>query len=325
MKQKVKYYPITYSQLIASWHIIYLTGKYGEMNPKDAVSTVEGSGKLGGTVPAKAGLKICIDYGFLTFRSSQLCITDIVATSLLPRCNKEDLNVAVLRVILSHVLSYHSFEWLIFYDTDPEIFRDTLKAYDPNWVNLLDNASLFDFEEESVNVWWDSVLSKYEDYKEKLKKAVGDVGEKLTYGHELNRVENDGLIPAKHYVKWASRISDKFGFDVLSIRGKHFLSNYNEMDKIQIEVKSSDTDNIERFRFFISKPEWNKALENIESYFFYCWAGINLEAESAKYGPFIIPAADLIKYIPTDNSEMIEWSECRCVIDVVKYQMVEFI
>ncbi|WP_257667287.1 DUF3883 domain-containing protein [Parapedobacter tibetensis] len=322
MKKKIKYYSISYGHLVACWHIVYLTNEHRGMTPKDAINIVEKSGKLGGTVPAKAGLKICLDYGFLTVHSSQLYITDITTTSLLPECNQEDINISALRKVLLHILSYHNFEWLIFYDSDPEIFRESLIANDPEWVNLLDNAFLFDFEKEEVNIWWDNILSKYEDYKEELKKAIGDVGEKITYRYELDRITNDGFTPARSFVKWASRISDRFGFDVLSIRGKYFLSTYSERDKIQIEVKSSDTTNLGRFRFYISKPEWNKALEDVESYFFFCWAGINLETESAEYGPFIIPATELVEHMPTDNSDMLQWSECRCVMDVSKYQMI---
>ena len=93
-----------------------------------------------------------------------------------------------------------------------------------------------------------------------------------------------------------------------------------EKEKISIEVKSSDTTNIERFRFFVSKPEWNKAMEDIESYFFFCWVGINISDDSALYGPFVIPAIQLIEIVPKDVSNTCEWSECRFVLDISPYK-----
>lgn len=321
MRKRIKYYTITNGHIVATWHVIYLAQIYEGISAKDAVSIIEKSGKLGGTTPAKQGIKICCDYGLLNFHGESLRITEICESHILPKCDNEDPNIDVQRALLFHILSYHNFEWLIFYDSDPDIFRESLLANDPEWTNLLENAKLFDFDDENVNIWWDGILSKYEDYKEKLKKAIGDVGEKLTYHHELQRVENDGFIPPKTFVKWASRISDRFGFDVLSIRGKLFLSSFKDADKIQIEVKSSDTNNLDRFRFYVTKPEWSQALENINSYYFFCWAGINLEAESAESGPFIIPASDLIDHVPTDNSDFFQWSECRCVIDITEYKM----
>ena len=319
MKNGFKYYSITYGHIIASWHLIYLAQTYKGISVANAISITEKSGKLGGTVPAKQGLKLCSDYGLLSFHREELHVTDISENTILPNCQSEDINTNALRSMLRHILSFHNFEWLILFDSDPIIFRDSLFANDPEWANLLDNAKLFDFDQEDVNIWWDKVLAKYEDNKEKQKKAIGDIGEKLTYHFELQRIDLNGFIPSKNFVKWAARISDRFGFDVLSVRGDHFLSSYRADDKIQIEVKSSDANNLERFRFFISKPEWTKAMENINSYFFFFWAGINVNTETAESGPYVIPAREFIESIPLDRSKLMEWSECRCVLDISKF------
>lgn len=321
MNRKLKYYPITHGQLVAAWQIIFLSNRYKNIAPKSAIEIAMRSGKLGGSLPAKEGLKICLDYSFLKIDSGTIQVTEMTTDFILPNCEDEDPNVKALRALLSHIISYHNFEWLIFYDSDPEIFRDHLIAQDPEWSNLLDNAKLFDFGDEDVNRWWARILVRYEDYKEKIKKAIGDVGEKLTYHHELKRVESDGYEPPKSFVKWAALMSDRFGFDIQSIRGEYFKSLYEKKDKIRIEVKSSDTTNIERFRFFVSKPEWNKALENINSYFFFCWVGININDESALDGPFVIPAIQLIESVPKDVSSICEWSECRVVLDITKYKI----
>lgn len=321
MKNKLRYYPISQGHIIASWYILYLVAKYESIHPKDVNSLLQNSGKLGGKIPAEQGLKICIDYNLVRFDEQKLCLTELSQKHITPLCDKDDPNTMVLRVILGHIVSLHNFQWLIFYDSDPDIFKAYLYEQESEWVVLLENAKLFDFEDESVNTWWSNVLSKYEDYKEALKKAIGDVGEKLTYIHELERIDKDGHTPAKSFVKWASRINDHFGFDVLSIRGKRFVHTYKEREKIQIEVKSSDTSNIESFRFYISKPEWKTALKNLHTYFFYCWPGINVSNESALGGPFIIPAVDLMEHMPQDVSPISEWSECRCVLDISKYKL----
>jgi len=325
MRNKLRYYPITQGHIIASWYILYLVAKYESIHPRDINSLLIHSGKLGGKIPAEQGLKICMDYNFVSIHKQNLRLTELAEKRIIPLCNEDDPNVIVLRAILSHIISFHNFQWLIFYDSDPDIFKTYLFEQDPEWVVLLENAKLFDFDDENVNSWWDNVLSKYEDYKEELKKAIGDVGEKLTYKHELDRIDKDGYNPAKSFVKWASQLSDQFGYDILSIRGKRFLGVTNEKEKIQIEVKSSDTSNIGSFRFYISKPEWKTALKNINTYFFYCWPGINLVEETAIDGPFIIPATELVDHIPQDVSPISEWSECRCVIDISKYRIESLI
>lgn len=321
MRKRIKYYSITNGHIVAIWHIVYLVSRYKGITASDAVSIVEKSGKLGGTVPVKHGLKICIDYDIVRVSSGILQLTEITEEIILPKCNDEDPSLNVIRELLFHLLSYHNFEWLIFYNPDSEIFRESILANDPEWVSLLDNGRLFDFDDDSVNFWWDKILVKYEDIKEKIKKAIGDVGEKLTYHLELDRVSTDGFNPPKSYVKWASRISDKFGFDILSLRGNKYAFAFKQTENIQIEVKSSDAINIEKFRFFISKPEWNKALDNLNSYFFYCWIGINIEIETAHDGPFVIPATHLLYHIPKDTSDLCEWSECRCVLDISGFKV----
>ncbi|WP_053826701.1 protein NO VEIN domain-containing protein [Lascolabacillus massiliensis] len=321
MKKKIKYYSITYGHVVASWYILSLISRHEHLKPDAVHRILNNSGKLGGTMPSKQGLKICIDYELLVFKDGILHLTDISKNEIVSLCDNDDPNIDALRAILFHLISYHNFQWLIFYDSDPEIFRAYLFDNDQEWTNLLDNAKLFNFDEPCVNDWWNRVLAKYEDYKEKLKKAIGDVGEKLTYEHELSRIDRDGFKPAKSFVKWASLISDRFGYDILSIKGKSLPFDLNDRDKIQIEVKSSDISNIESFRFYISKPEWKTALNNLQSYFFYCWPGINLEKESAIDGPFIIPAKELEDHMPKDTSPISEWSECRCVLDISKYRI----
>lgn len=322
MSERLKYYPISQGQVVAAWHVIYLASKYKGISAKTVVEIAVRSGKLGGTFPAKQGLKICIDYNLVKIRDGGvLQLMESAEATILPHCKDEDPNADVLRALLSHIISHHNFEWLIFYDSDPEVFREYLLAHDAEWTNLLDNAKLFDFEDWQVNKWWESVLIKYEDYKGKLKKAIGDVGEKLTYQYEIKRIESDGHFPSKVFVKWASRISDRFGFDIQSIRGVLFGSTYTQKDKIQIEVKSSDTTSTERFRFFVSKPEWNKAMENVHSYFFFCWAGVNLNEETALHGPFVIPATYLANHVPTDVGGLCEWSECRVVINLSEFEI----
>jgi hypothetical protein len=313
----MKYQSITYGQLLASWQLMHYSRVYDDLEVKTAIQTAQRSGKLGGSFPVNAGLRLCQSYNFLSIEDGILKLTDNSKNRIVVLCADEEPNTIVLREILALILSKHNFEWLVYYDSDPVIFKSYLENYDNEWVVMLENANLFDFEDEDVIDWWGRILSKYESYKDELKKAIGDIGENLTYQYERNRVECDGYIPSKNYVKWASQISDRYGFDVLSIRGSFLGNEISELEKIQIEVKSTDADNTSSFRFFISRPEWSKALENMDSYFFYCWSGISIKDESAMHGPFVIPAKSISRIIPTDvDSEKCSWSECRVVINL---------
>lgn len=322
MKRKVKYTPISFGQIITAWQILYISSKYETLTPKTASGIALRSGKLGGTVPVKDAIRICLDYELISIKSGVISLEEIAVKKIVPICDNEEPNEAVLRGLLAHVISYHDFEWLILYDPDPIVFRSYLLGHDQEWTYLLDNAQLFNFSDEEVIEWWSHVLVKYEDNKQKLKKAVGDVGEKLTYQFEIKRIGDDGYVPSKSFVKWASNMSDRFGFDIQSIRGKYFKNKFEEKDKIRLEVKSSDNPSIERFRFFISKPEWIKAMEDIDCYYFFCWPGVNVNDETAQNGPYVIPAKFLIDEVPKDKGGISEWSECRVVMDVNAFRVI---
>jgi len=320
MNKKIKYSPISIGHIIASWHIIFLLSRHKRVSPEKAYNILTTSGKLGGSLPAQKGIEICLRYKFIYIENGNLFLTKTSEEILIPLCDKDDPNRYVLRAILKEIVSCHNFEWLIFYDSDSYIFKEYLYNNDPEWVMILDNAKLFDFDDKEALVWWEEVLFKYENFKDEVKKAIGDIGEILTYEHEINRIHNDGHHPAKSYVKWAARISNSFGYDILSIKGKRFSYNKQEKDKIQIEVKASEISNLKTFRFYVSKPEWQTALKNIDNYYFYCWPGINLEKETALGGPYIISAKELVVHMPYDISIIAEWSECRCVLDISNYK-----
>ena len=128
MKKKIKYYSITNGHIVAIWHIVYLIGRYNGITASDTISIVEKSGKLGGTVPVKHGLKICVDYDLVRVSSGILQLTEFTEETILPKCTDEDPSINVIRELLFHLLSYHNFEWLIFYNPDSEIFRESILA-----------------------------------------------------------------------------------------------------------------------------------------------------------------------------------------------------
>ena len=103
MNKRIEYYPISYGHVVAAWHLLFLSNIYKGINVKDAINIVIRSGKLGGTVPASQGLKLCIDYGFLQIYGNELHVTEKSESSIIPKCETEDINTPVLRAILFHI------------------------------------------------------------------------------------------------------------------------------------------------------------------------------------------------------------------------------
>lgn len=315
--KRVRDFDISQGKIIALWQLVRLTENFTSVTFKSAISIISNSGLMGGTIPVNAGLKLGINLGFLEIKISEIHSTERCKQKLFARCTTEEPNDEIIRSILYEVIINNNCEWLLFFNEDPEIFKTAI----PNeWIEILDFGNLFDFADSVILDWWSEVFSKFKRYKEGQKLENGKVAEKLTYNYEIDRLGLRDTDKEHLYVRWASQISDYFGYDVLSIRGRQLKFSYAENDTIQIEVKCTVSFNEEQFRFYVTKNEWNNAVNNIDSYYFYCWVSLDKDNETAK-GPFVIPAKDLLSYFPNDNGTICEWWECRFILNVHNFKI----
>ncbi len=304
---------ITQSNIIALWRLIMIVKRNSLISVETAIYTLRDSGAIGGGLPADQGLKLGLYCKLLAIDDPhQLVHTDSCKDNLLPLCNTDEPNILITRAILLKYMSFENWDWLLFFDEDPVLFKASIPT---EWSDLLEQSNLFDLDDPEVRSWWAEVFKRFETYKEGKKADQGKLAEKLTFDSEKVRLMDDGFDHGHKFVKWASLWNDKYGYDILSIRGVLLKSLFVEKDKIQIEVKSAASDSMEQFRFFVSKPEWKTALNNLDSYYFYCWVDTNIHSQTAN-GPYIIPAKDLSSHVPTDHSPMCDWSECRFIVDL---------
>ncbi len=308
---------ITQSNIIALWQLISITRRYSDITVKSAIETIRESGLAAGELPADQGLKLGQHCRLLEISEQRLFATQFCKDNLFNICDAEEPNIDVFRGVLLRYVSFQNLDWLLFFNDDADIFRT---AIPDDWIELLDGASLFEFDSVEVRDWWGQVFSKFQTYKEGQKVEIGKVAEKLTFEFERKRLETDGLENGPQFVKWASQITDKYGYDILSIRGNMLKLHLAERSKIQVEVKCSVSSNEQEFRFYVTNNEWNTALKQLDSYYFYCWTSTSKEKETA-HGPFIIPASDLSDHIPINNGSLCQWSECRFVIDIDQFRI----
>lgn len=310
---------ISNSNILALWQLINLTKRHNTISVSSAIEIVLNSGIIGGGLPAKQGLILGKRCKLLSISESNLFSTQFCKDELHPICEEAEPNVDVIRSVISIYMSLKNYDWLLFYNDDPLIFKTFIPK---EWVELFESVRLFDFADLEVSNWWAKIFSRFQKYKEGQKIEIGKLGEKLTFEFEKKRLLSNDFTNVDFYVKWASLFNDKFGYDVLSIRGKLMSLGMNEKDQIRIEVKSSQLVSKSSFRFFISKNEWLIALENINDYFIYCWAGVDINNQTAD-GPYIIPISLLLDIIPIDQSETCQWSECRVLLDIGKLSINE--
>jgi len=306
---------VSSGKIIILWQLIYLVSQYKKMSIQELSSMIQESGALGGTVPFDDAVRLGNICKFIEFEDGIVSINSLCEDILLPLCSTKDPNTSVVRAILQRIilLSLYRFTWLLFFDKDVDAFKISIPQ---EWIDILDQAELFDFEQDEVEDWWNAILANVNKFDLSNTKEIGDVGEKLTVEYENSRLISDGILHPQQYLKWISRFSDNYGYDVLSIKGKTGARKKISYSPVQIEVKSTVMTNLNNFRFKISRNEWNIALENLDSYYFYFWLGVNVIKLTAADGPYVISAKSFINKIPKDQHESCEWTECRLMIDL---------
>ena len=304
---------ITPGKVIALWRIILATSQYQGAKTQDLYHAGTNNSVMGGGLPLKPAIQLAIYYNFIIPKDKRLYLSSFVEKELLPFCQEDEPSNIVLRKIYFEILKDKAIPWIIYFNLEPEIFKVSIPN---NWIDLLEMADLLNLRDKVVQDWWHSLIKiKSEINNEKLS-TIGHIGEKLTIKFETNRLSSDLIPDAIKKVIWVSKISDDYGFDILSNSGK-LLKRTSEIESLLIEVKSSEISNPQIFSFYLSENEWNKALEDMDSYFFFCWPGIRtIERCSIFEKPFIVPSRSLLNLIPKNISTNSQWVKCRVSIDL---------
>lgn len=305
---------ISPGRITALWQLLRLSYRYEIKNnfisAHAAIEILLNSCLRGGGLPVMDGLTIGLYHKFLEIdKQGNLLPTEFSKSFLLSIHNGDEPNVFVQRQIIQKLISLKKEHWLIYFDEDIEVFKVAIPL---NWLEILENARLFELNDREVVQWWKELIQKKEVYNQERRNEIGEVGEELTKTYEIDRLRSDSIVNSELYVIQVSKISDLFGFDIQSLRGNQFFVSRGLKEQIQIEVKSSIVENEELFTFYVSRNEWNKAVESIDlnTYFFYCWTGVNVNLRTGK-GPYVIPAKKLQPLIPNDSSNLCEWWVCK--------------
>ncbi len=308
-------------KLVVIWRLILLVSQNEGIAISDVIDLLSSQGILGGIPPAKEAVHLCQIYQLITIEKEKIYLTDGCRDSLMPLCSEKDPNYRVIRAILFLVVSQSHFHWLIFFNADMEIFKVAIPQI---WIDLLDSGGLFNINDQNVSEWWENLLSTLQKYNQDILKKIGDLGESLTFDFEKKRLARDGRKRVYSLVKWVSRFSDKFGYDILSKRGKLLKEKYSDMDEIRIEVKASTSPDVTYFRFKISRNEYEIAIKCLKEYYLYCWTNIDLSQRNDPRGPFVVPIKEIIQSFPKDSENFCEWTECRFELDLRKYNPLNF-
>lgn len=307
---------IKYVEILAFWKILYQVHRTPGEPIGGILKSVGSDYALGGKLPISRGYKICLNRRTIELDERSKATVSDDGFKLISSTSKSDPSSREMRDIVKMLIYESKLSWVVFCSDDITAFK---AAVPDNWEQILDDCGLFNMSDPEILKWWQALFFKYDQDKETKLKKIGEIGESLTYNLEKSRVLKDGYDPSIK-VSWAASIDDSLGFDILSIHGNYYKKE-NE-SPLYIEVKSSEFTNVESFKFFISRNEWDTALSFLEDYYFYCWIGVKSNG-TYDSGPYIISAIEIAPLVPEDKSEKGEWRACRMTINLSSFLKLE--
>lgn len=160
-----------------------------------------------------------------------------------------------------------------------------VSGLDPNDQDIFAAAGLMENPTPpNVVAWWDSVAGYARLLTDHEKMEQGRTAEILTLEYERKRLKRIGIDLEP---QWPGFDDNFAGYDVLSYDyGADGLKN-----KL-IEVKSTT---ISPMRFFVTRHEWNKAIQAADDYIFHIW---DLHQEKPVLHTRTVP--DIAPHIPSD-------------------------
>lgn len=106
---------------------------------------------------------------------------------------------------------------------------------------------------------------KKTDYVEKAKEdgKIGLLGEKMVYDYEIQRLMQKGIENPKSKIRWVSKESDNYGYDIQSVD----IDELNNEHPIYIEVKTTKLQSTAPF--YLSNNELNTMKDKGDYYYIY--------------------------------------------------------
>lgn len=209
--------------------------------------------------------------------------------NFLPVCSADDLDMFLSMIVSSKP------DWLAKVQFGRSAIKEVVLELEDseNLVQIFEELELFNSNDEVVSIWWAYLdfIARSQDNESFNKRKLGLLGESLTLEYEKNIIKDMGITNS------IENIAIDFpnaGYDILSWRVKN-----KKEHEIYIESKYNSRNNKS---FFLTRNEYNKAIESKDNYFIYLWLS------NDHINPIILKYKDIEKNTPKDYGGS-EWKE----------------
>jgi hypothetical protein len=197
-----------------------------------------------------------------------------------------DINLICRKAAASFLLNSEILLELVTYGRD-----NVIKNLTDDELQVFRNAQLLEkIPDQAIVDWWDDLKQRGRSLLNKKLHAQGRLAERWTIDFEELKTSNLG---PQYKPVWMALEGDHFGYDILSFR-----SNFPSAPlAVLIEVKSFF--NPEKPQFYITRNEWQKAVETENNYIFFIWCMADRKHKAYSHW-------DIEPHIPKNNGSG-EW------------------
>jgi hypothetical protein len=164
---------------------------------------------------------------------------------------------------------------------------------------------------EEATSFWADLKSADKKINDAALKKIGDAAEGWSLLFEVERLNSIGLAELAERIAWISRDSDLHGYDILSFSGEPFNPN----ERRHIEVKRAKVVRPGFVSFYLSRNEFDRAVEFADRYLFHIWwkdGAVN------RMNLSVLPSKDVVTIAPQDGVLGGRWTESVIEVDLAR-------
>ena len=296
-------FPLSSARLSAVLSLVQFRAEFGAVPNELMTSQLIGESLIGNKLLFEESHSFAVNLGYIDHVAPEVTLTK--KGSEINQLSVSEGEVSALRRVLFHALASlrRDLLWLASVD------RSVIKTANSDMYQVLKDLDLIpEFPDDEINQYWLRLRTLGSTRSDEGKKEIGDSAEVLTLDFERARLTKLGRVDLVEKVTWLSRDSDMHGYDVLSFQGEGTSPN----DPIHIEVKMLSRDSKGRNFFFLTRNEFQQAIQLGDQYSFHLWLPSQVGTTTA---PIFLNSEQINSMVPTEVSSSSEWTERRVWIN----------
>jgi hypothetical protein len=311
---------LTPGRLTALWLVLQTLGELGgRAEVSDLRATARRSALRAGGLPVPDGVRLAREGGFVVENAGE-CVLESQGERALAMSEEEEPPPKVLRFFITILFLRQPPPWVAWWQGSPTEIEAVVPSEERRVMRAAGLLPQPPVEDLGGWAWWQALgRAPFPERADDARKQIGDAGEELSVEFERQRLHAQGYDELAEAVRWISRESDAYGFDILSYAGDDYAP-LAPNDQIAIEVKATTLPVIEHFRLFVTVHEWEVLSGLGPRGLLHLWPTVDAgpPPRSRAGQPIVCAPAELAEHLPAPPAcgELCGWQSAELRLKV---------